>query len=526
MEANPSVQCSYSSRIRLDRRGAVIATPESNPASSFFRRDIIEEVGYFDSVRIGADSEFEERLRRRWGGQATSTLSEVLTVSSEQAGSLVADGPFALDAFGYNDMQSAYTEAWLRWHQESTAANSLHMPFPQDSRPFPVPAELAVASAVDAFARSDRTDMPASIASQDRIVVHWPMAGKVGRNWGDKLNASLVKSLCGKPVVNSKDPAAVGVDKTYHVIGSALSRAGRRIVWGSGFIASDAKCRRPPRSTKAVRGPLSRNLLLAQGLPCPAVYGDPALLLPLFYAPEIEAVYDVGIIQHFREAGLEPLPSLPVGTSVRLIDITGGIECVVDEILSCRHILSSSLHGIIAAHAYGVPATWIRFSDRPLGDGFKFRDYWASMGRDDVEPVLVNPRAVLDPAIGPATPGDVRVDLFALIKACPFIDAGRKRELVSLARTRSRTARPGSILRIHAGRKRPEASRTQQIAPGQAGAAGLWFSLDSSVWALPGAELDEAVQTGTIAEWLSPESSVWALPGAELDEEGEFPGPR
>ena len=57
---------------------------------------------------------------------------------------------------------------------------------------------------------------------------------------------------------------------------------------------------------------------------------------------------------------------------------TGDIEKLVDDILSCEVILSSSLHGIIFAHAYGVPAYHVQFTDFFKNGNFKFADYYSS----------------------------------------------------------------------------------------------------------------------------------------------------
>jgi hypothetical protein len=58
--------------------------------------------------------------------------------------------------------------------------------------------------------------------------------------------------------------------------------------------------------------------------------------------------------------------------------------------------VSSSLHGIIVAHAFGIPAAWLRWSDKLSGDGVKFRDHAALVGLsmqpvarvEDAAPVL------------------------------------------------------------------------------------------------------------------------------------------
>lgn len=282
------------------------------------------------------------------------------------------------------------------------------------------------------------------------LIVSWPTNKEVASNWGDKLNPVLVQQLSGRKAINREDAPAAS--PAYFVIGSGLEYAGDRdVVWGSGFLKhpDSSNIQRP--KVCAVRGPLSRSLLRIAGCDCPEVYGDPALLMPLFYNPRISPSYDVGLIQHCREIGCEPLPLLPAGLSVRVINIKGEIKEVIDGILSCRRILSSSLHGIIASHAYGVPATWLKLSDRPLGDGIKFRDYWASMGRDDVQPLQVAPGTTMDPERGISTPGKSLVNLFALIESCPFIGKWRKAELQKRAHALGGKGRPGGIFRIHAG---------------------------------------------------------------------------
>lgn len=56
----------------------------------------------------------------------------------------------------------------------------------------------------------------------------------------------------------------------------------------------------------------------------------------------------------------------------------------IDQIVQCDKIASSSLHGIIIAEAYGVPAIWLKsYSGNIIGQKFKFHDYLTGTGRKE-----------------------------------------------------------------------------------------------------------------------------------------------
>ena len=53
-------------------------------------------------------------------------------------------------------------------------------------------------------------------------------------------------------------------------------------------------------------------------------------------------------------------------------------EHVVIYIISCKYILSSSLHGLIISDAYNIPNIWL--DEYKLNEGdFKFKDYFLSI---------------------------------------------------------------------------------------------------------------------------------------------------
>ena len=67
------------------------------------------------------------------------------------------------------------------------------------------------------------------------------------------------------------------------------------------------------------------------------------------------------------------------------------IENFIDELASCESIFSSSLHGVIVAQAYGIPAQWITVKDSPINDdqNFKFEDYFLGAGQEVQRPINI-----------------------------------------------------------------------------------------------------------------------------------------
>lgn len=197
----------------------------------------------------------------------------------------------------------------------------------------------------------------------------WSRAPAPG-NLGDVLAPIVLEGL-GVPVRWTNEREA-----ELFSIGSVVSkvRAGQK-VWGSG-VMWHADRPDPGAEYLAVRGPVTRECVLANGGECPEIYGDPALTLPLFYDEPVEKKYAFGVVPHYvdleaaRFAGFENVIS----------PLTADPLAVVDRIRECRMIASSSLHGIIVAHAYGIPAGWLRLSDGLDGDDSKFRDYAEAVG--------------------------------------------------------------------------------------------------------------------------------------------------
>lgn len=217
------------------------------------------------------------------------------------------------------------------------------------------------------------------------------------KNFGDELSHSVVEWI-SKCAVHRVDETA---RNKLLAAGSILEHARNGdVVWGSGIHPSryDAFWRPQQRnwykrrivvdreiSVLAVRGPLSRDALLYRDIPCSERYGDPGILTPLIYPREHNPVRKVGLIPHFRDKALFKRNDL------HIIDVAMDWKAVVDEIVRCECVVSSSLHGVIVAEAYGVPAIWLRTLN---GEGFvKYVDYYLATGRSPT------PRYSIDEAL-------------------------------------------------------------------------------------------------------------------------------
>jgi pyruvyltransferase len=226
------------------------------------------------------------------------------------------------------------------------------------------------------------------------------------RNFGDVLSPVIVEHMSnGTPVHVTRRYGGklVAVGSVLY----ALAEGDR--VWGAGALRN-RRITPPPRVVfHAVRGPLTRDLLQAD---VPETYGDPAMLLPTIYRPKAEKRFELGLVPHYKDRAAVQVTD----PSVAMINVQSEWREVVERIAACRAILSSSLHGLIVAEAYGIPAVWIRAGDSVVGEGFKFRDYYLATDREPPAPLGWNKALKAGPR-HLTTPPQLNVD--PLLRAWP-----------------------------------------------------------------------------------------------------------
>lgn len=206
-------------------------------------------------------------------------------------------------------------------------------------------------------------------------------------NLGDSLGEVIIRFLLAQKGIDIDAP----VSQTRHLncVGSNIFGSYQdATIWGSGVfpyypskrMLFCQKLSRRKLDIRAVRGPLTRDVLIKMGVSCPEVYGDPAILMPLFYQPKIEKRHSYSVIlQFFHE--LEFREEHPNEFMVSMN--TNDYKSVIDEIAASDIVYTSSLHGIILAESYGIPAVFFRGLKKSRD--FKYLDYYYSTGRREIK---------------------------------------------------------------------------------------------------------------------------------------------
>lgn len=238
--------------------------------------------------------------------------------------------------------------------------------------------------------------------------------GGSNENFGDALMEPLLRELFGLEVQFTSLARAelLGVGSIldaysrrtrYRKVPFHHRRPWRQLhVWGSGFMEGATEAIWPQSlHVHAVRGPFSRNRLLHVHHQPDLPLGDPGLLLPLIWPASGAKNVAVSVIPHFatlqifRDKYLNILPE-----TWQIIDLLSPPQDVCRKIAASDIVISSSLHGLIVADAYGVPSCWMTPTGRIKGDGTKFQDYFLSVGiiREPIslDLILADPKTLPD----------------------------------------------------------------------------------------------------------------------------------
>jgi pyruvyltransferase len=210
---------------------------------------------------------------------------------------------------------------------------------------------------------------------------HWkPANGSV--NFGDQLSEVVVRKLLADHHISLDEE--VREARNLFAIGSILHFANNGdCVWGSGWNGkvSEDEFKLHHLDVRAVRGPLTAEFLRKRHIAVPDVFGDPALLLPHLFPQKFKRT----------EPAASPASAPIIIPNLNELDLVSGMENVVSplrgwnyvisSIVNASFVISSSLHGLIMANAFGVPAVYLRLSERE--NIFKYLDYHLGTGQPE-----------------------------------------------------------------------------------------------------------------------------------------------
>lgn len=137
MIANTSEHARLTEELTLYRRGTPGRYIFPNMSSLMFRRkEVTEELGFWDSVRFAADGEFKRRLIKQFGKRRFKDLETgPLSLPRQSVTSLTGSSAFGYNGF-FMGAREEYVESLEYYHQK---AESLYYPFPMKKRLYPVP---------------------------------------------------------------------------------------------------------------------------------------------------------------------------------------------------------------------------------------------------------------------------------------------------------------------------------------------------------------------------------------------------
>lgn len=151
---DPALLGTYGHMLRLDEKGrfnypamtssfSFDGVHRSAMISLMLRREVFAKVGYWDSVRFSADSEFLSRIETVYPGRIYKDRACTM-LCLNRSGSLTNNATNGMTyQSGLSPVRSEYKDYWQEWHQESSR-HALYHPFSNADRAFKAPDAMIV----------------------------------------------------------------------------------------------------------------------------------------------------------------------------------------------------------------------------------------------------------------------------------------------------------------------------------------------------------------------------------------------
>lgn len=199
-------------------------------------------------------------------------------------------------------------------------------------------------------------------------------------NIGDYLAFETVNYLLN---LKDKHPIEIREGKILS-IGSVLHFAqDNDVVWGTGRNGkiSEDKHKFSKLDVRAVRGPNTKKYLEEKGIRVPDIFGDPGILASLIYPKHLlEQVFECPKSDFVIVPQLNDNIEKYKGYEKNLVSPRQLPAHFISKIINAELVVASSLHGLILAESYGIPAVF--FNSGSGETMFKYEDYYYGTGRE------------------------------------------------------------------------------------------------------------------------------------------------
>ena len=182
----------------------------------------------------------------------------------------------------------------------------------------------------------------------------------------------------------------------------------------------------------SVRGPLTRLQVMRDMKQVPMAIGDPGTmfyhLYPRHIFSSVPPIHEICLILHY----IDQKRSGEFPKNMHRVDITAPFMDFIKELVKCRRIVATTLHGVITAHSYRIPTLPIRIGEAVAGHSFKFDDYFRGGGLYLHQHILDLPkpksltlqqyitRAEEFPIVDPTSLLERQLSSFPLVDSNPF----------------------------------------------------------------------------------------------------------
>lgn len=149
LDANPGVMGVTHDYFRIDESSNIefrgIGALRMACISLVIRRQVVDEIGFFDSLRVGADTEYIERIEAKYGKEKRLRIKIPSMFMMLHTSSLTGGGPFHISWRSVSGHRLQHHRSFRSWHKKIRLGETdAYVPRELEERPFEVPDLMMV----------------------------------------------------------------------------------------------------------------------------------------------------------------------------------------------------------------------------------------------------------------------------------------------------------------------------------------------------------------------------------------------